>query len=304
MVDVIIIGAGPAGLTAGIYLARKKIKTLVITKNIGGQTLETAEIENYLGFQYISGLELVKKFKDHVTKFNELELLNNTEVSKIEKLGNFFEVKTKNGKKYTSNAVILAQGKSPRRLNVPGEKKFLGHGVTYCATCDAPFYGNKVVAVVGGGNAGLEAALQLVKIAKKIYLIEIKDKLAADAILINRFYKSNKAGVLLNTKVEEIIGNKFVKSIKISQKNEIKFLEIQGLFIEIGLIPNTSFVKNLVKLNKTGEIIVDKRNKTSQEGIFAAGDVADVPDKQIIIAAGEGAKAALNCSKYLINLKT
>jgi alkyl hydroperoxide reductase subunit F len=304
MYDAIIIGAGPAGLTAAVYLARKFVKTLVITKNVGGQTLETQEIENYLGFQYISGPDLVKKFKDHIAQFRKLELLTNKEISEIKKSGNYFEVKTKDGKKYRALSIILAQGKLPRKLNVAGEDKFTGRGVTFCATCDAPLFANKIAAVVGGGNAGCEAALQLTKIAKKVYLLELKNKLASDQILVDRLKNANNVEILLNTSVKEIIGNKFVEKIKILQKDKVKLLDVNGVFIEIGLIPATKFLKNFVKLNKWGEVTINKENKTSIPGVFAAGDVTDIPDKQIIIAAGEGAKAALNCYKYLINLKS
>lgn len=302
MYDSIIIGAGPAGLTAAIYLARKKVKTLVISKDLGGQTLETATIENYLGFQVIAGHELVKKFEEHLKLFEDLEIKEGEEASEIKKIPRGFEIKTSKGK-YQSRAIILATGKLPRRLNVPGEREFQGRGLTYCATCDAPLFFNKKVAVIGGGNSGLEAVLQLDKIAKKIYLIEIKEKLLADEVLQEQARKSKKVEILLKTKIKEISGDQFVKKIKVETNGKEYALEIEGVFVEIGLYPASTLVKDLVKLNSWKEVIIDKENMTSESGIFAAGDVTDVPDKQIIIAAGEGSKAALSCYKYLTRAK-
>ncbi|MEM3754544.1 MAG: FAD-dependent oxidoreductase [Candidatus Bathyarchaeia archaeon] len=293
--DLIIIGAGPAGITSAIYAARKKMHFLVLTKDIGGQVTLSSKVENYIGFQYITGEELVTKFQEHLKKYKfKLKI---EEVNSIKKKNGLFIVKTNIGD-YVSKTVIVATGRRPKELKVPGEENFKNKGVTYCATCDAPFFEDLNVAVIGGGNAGLDAVLQLINIAKKIYLIEQESRLKADAIMVEKAIASGKVEVWMNTKVLEILGNKFVTGIKVKKNGMETILSVQGIFVEIGSVPNSEIV-NFVKKNPLGEIIVNCRCETNVPGLFAAGDVTDASEKQIVIAAGEGAKAALSAFKYI-----
>lgn len=300
MRELIIIGAGPAGITTSIYAARKRMNFLVITKDIGGQAALSSDIENYTGYQYITGAELTKKFEQHVREF-QIEL-KYEEVLEIEKVKEGFIVKTDKGA-YESKTLVIASGAVPKKLNVPGEIEFKNRGVTYCATCDAPLFSNKDVAVIGGGNLGLDATLQLTKIANKIYLIGRGEKLKGDEVMCENVERSDKVTVLTNTKVLEITGDKFVASVKVERGGKQETLEVQGVFIEIGYIPNSKFIAGMVKLNERNEIVIDDYCQTNVEGIFAAGDVTNVPYKQIILAGGEGSKAALGVYGYLQKLK-
>jgi len=293
--DLIIIGGGPAGITAAIYSARNKIDFMMITINIGGQVVLSSEIENYTGFQYITGEELKAKFQEHLKKYKfRLEI---EEVKKIEKENSLFKIIT-DSNFYLSKTAIVATGRRPRELRVPGEKEFKNRGVTYCAICDAPLFEGLDVAVIGGGNSGLEAVLQLIKIAKSINLIEINPQLKADKVLIEKAMASDKVRIWTNTRIEEIIGDKVVKGIKIKKNDKEFFLPVQGVFIEIGSVPNSEIV-DFVNKNEYGEIIVNCKCETNVPGLFAAGDVTNVPEKQIVVAAGEGCKAALSAFKYL-----
>jgi alkyl hydroperoxide reductase subunit F len=293
--DLIIIGGGPAGITAAIYSARNKIDFMMITINIGGQVVLSSEIENYTGFQYITGEELKAKFQEHLKKYKfRLEI---EEVKKIEKENGLFKIIT-DSNFYLSKTAIVATGRRPRELKVPGEKEFKNRGVTYCAICDAPLFEGLDVAVIGGGNSGLEAVLQLIKIAKSINLIEINPQLKADKVLIEKATASDKVRIWTNTRIEEIIGDKVVKGIKIKKNDKEIFLPVQGVFIEIGSVPNSEIV-DFVNKNEYGEIIVNCKCETNVPGLFAAGDVTNVPEKQIVVAAGEGCKAALSAFKYL-----
>lgn len=299
--DVLIIGGGPAGMTAAVYSLRKGLRTAMITYDIGGQMLETYSIENYMGFRFIEGSNLVNKFSSQIKQF-ELALEEGTFVNKIDKVGKTIFVSTDKGKVYKANSIIIAAGKSYRKLGVKGEAEFTGRGVSYCATCDVPLYKDKRVVVVGGGNSGVEAAIELAKISKYVTLIQKGNRLTADYILVEQFSKFGNKEVILNSEVVEIIGNDRVTGVKIKTNGELKTLETDGIFVEIGLIPNSKFVEGLLNLNKYGEIIVDEYCRTGVEGIFAAGDITSVPEKQIIVAAGEGAKAALSAYRYLNNL--
>jgi alkyl hydroperoxide reductase subunit F len=294
--DLIIIGAGPAGITAAIYAARKKLRLLVITKDIGGQAAITTNIENYTGYQYISGPDLATKFEQHIREFKiEVKF---EEAESIKKISDGFEVKTDAGT-YRSKAIIVATGAKPRELQVPGEREFRNRGVTYCATCDAPLFPNKDVAVIGGGNSGLEATLQLMKIANRIYLIERTPSLRGDEVLLEKVQRSEKVEILTSTNVLEILGDQFVTGVKVEVGGKVRVLDVQGVFIEIGYVPNSRLVEGLVELNKLNEIVIDNRCGTSLEGIFAAGDVTDIMHKQIIIAAGDGARAALCAHNWI-----
>ena len=297
MYDLIIIGAGPAGITAAIYAVRKRIESLIITTDIGGQTALSGDVENYTGYQFITGPELVLKFEEHLRKFN-IALKENEAVREIVKAGGTIQVKTDKGL-YEAKSIIIASGKRSRELNVPGEKEFKNKGLTYCATCDGPLFSRKDVAIIGGGNSALDAALQLMRIANKVYIINIAPELTGDAVMREAVQGSDKVSVFNSAKVEEVLGERMVNAIRIKKEDQENLLTVQGVFVEIGLIPNSDFIPGINK-NNSGEIIVNSRNETNIPGIFAAGDVTDVPEKQIVIAAGEGAKAALSVFKYLI----
>jgi len=300
MYDLIIIGAGPAGITAAVYAARKRMDILVITRDIGGQTAISGDVENYTGYQFITGPELAAKFEEHMRRY-KIPLKENEIVQEVKKQDNTILVTTDKAK-YESRTLIIASGKKTRELNVPGEKEFKNKGLTYCATCDAPLFAGKAVAVVGGGNSGLDATLQLMRIAKHIYLINIAPQLTGDPVMQEQVQTSGIVTVLNNTQITAITGDKFVSGIKIKRENKEELLAVSGIFVEIGLVPNYEFAKEL-ELNEFKEIKVSPRNETNIPGIFAAGDVTDVPEKQIIIAAGEGSKACLSAFRYLAQHK-
>jgi len=302
--DLIIVGGGPAGITAGIYGARYKLKILMITKDFGGQIAKKAvPIENYPGFKEISGQDLIQKFKDHLDKF-EIDI----EMDSVVKIGKneIFSVLTKNGKKFESKSVIVASGSDPRPLKVPGEKEFLGKGGSYCPTCDAPLFKGRTVAIIGGGNAGFEAAIALSRWAKKIYILEYGEKVVADIENQELAQKTGKVEIINNAALKEIKGQKLVESIIYQDRKtgQDKELKVEGVFVEIGSQPASSFAKDLVEFNERGEIKVDFETfQTKTLGLFAAGDVNVGKYKQIVTAAGEGAKAALAAAEYLRNLK-
>jgi thioredoxin-disulfide reductase len=302
--ELIIIGGGPAGITAGIYAARQKISTILVTKNFGGQLNNKAvAVENYPGFEKISGLELIKKLENHL-KQQEITIKVD-EVVRLEKTDNKFTAFTKNKNQFEAMAVIIASGADPRPLEAPGEKEFIGRGVSYCVLCDSPFFKNKTVAVIGGGNAGFEAAIFLSNIAKKIYILESSPQIRAFADNQEKIKKTGKTEIIINAVLKEIKGDKFVKSIIYQDMiaKELKTIEVEGVFVEIGNQPATSFVKDLVDFNERDEIKVDFETfQTKTSGLFAAGDVNLGKYKQIVTAAGEGAKAALAAYDYLKSL--
>ncbi len=299
MYDLIIIGGGPAGLAAAVYAARQKVNFCIISKDIGGQTKWSSDVENYLGFHLVSGEQLVEKFEEHIKDY-KIDV-KSEDVNEIKKKNSCFVVKCSK-KEYETKTILIASGKKPRELNVPGEKEFRSKGVTYCATCDAPLFADKTVAVVGGGNAALDAALLLEKYAKKIYIITINDKMMGEKGLLDRVNKSKNIEVVAKTGTKAIKGKKFVEKIVVEASGKKKELAVDGVFIEIGSIPSVDFDK-LTKKNKWNEIVIHSKdyisNQTSVKGIFAAGDVTDVPEKQIIVAAGEGVKAVLGVFKWL-----
>lgn len=302
MYDLIIIGAGPAGMTASVYAARKKLKTLLLTKDIGGQAAWSSDVEKYLGFSMISGIHLVEKFEQHLEEFKddiELQLITKG-VSSIKKHDSYFSVDV-NGTSEHARAVIIAGGKIPRPIGVPGEQEFLNRGVTYCAWCDGPLFANKDVAIIGGGNSALDAALNIAKSVKSIVIINNMPALTGDAIMIDKITEAHNIRIINNAEVISINGEKFVSSITIKDTNTKKSndLKLEGVFVEIGSLPATDYLKDLVKLNQQGEIMIDKNNQTSVAGVFAAGDITDVAEKQIIIAAGEGAKAAICAARFI-----
>ena len=298
--DLIIIGGGPAGITAGVYAARKKMKFLMITKDIGGQAAWSSDVENYPGYQFITGPDLVAKFQEHMDKYG-IQLNLNEEVVELEKKDNLIYVKSTKAE-YQAKTVIIAAGKKVKEIGVPGEKEYKNKGVAYCVTCDGPIFAEKDVAVIGGGNSALDAAIQMMNIADKVYLINITDAFMGDSVMQEKVKNNPKVKILHNTRVESIIGDKFVKGINVDTQGKKETLDVKGIFIEIGLMPNSWFAKGLDK-NERGEIKVNCANETNVPGIFAAGDVTSVPEKQIVIAAGDGAKAALGAFRYLARLK-
>lgn len=297
--DLIIIGGGPAGITAGIYASRLGLNALLITKNFGGQMAQKPiAIDNYPGFESIGGMELIKKMESHLRSLKiEIQL---EEASGIEKEENFL-VKTKSGKAYSSKSLILTSGTEAKQLNIPGEKEFTGRGVSYCAVCDGPLFKNKEVAIIGGGNVGLETAIFLSNIAKKIYILEFSNELKAFEENISAIKKSKNIEIIFNAKAKEINGEKMVKSLVYTdlKTNLEKELEIQGVFVEIGYKPAVSYIQKLADFNERGEIKVNcETMETKTPGLFAAGDVTSSLYKQIVVSAGEGAKAALSAYKY------
>lgn len=297
--DVIIIGAGPAGLSAGVYCARKMLDTLVISSNVGGQAAWSWEVENYLGYQLITGVELVERFRDHLENF-KVRLLEGSTVVSLSPEEGHFRVTTDKGEEYYSWSAIAASGKVPRKLGVPGEEEFRGRGVAYCATCDAPLFRGRRVVVVGGGNSALDAALQLAQIADGVHILTIEPSLGGDEIRRRQVEGSPSIRVHTSTRVLAIRGSAFVEGIEFSTGDREESLEVQGVFIEIGSVPSTEYLPPGVELNAAGEIVVDANNRTTLPGLFAAGDVTNVMEKQIIIAAGEGAKAALSAYAWLL----
>jgi len=304
MYDLMIIGGGPAGIAAGVYAARKRLKTLLVSVDIGGQINNTWGIENYLGYQFIEGPELINKFQTQVSQF-PIDQKIGEKVSKLEKISGGFEAISESDNRYQARAVIFATGKSPRKLNVPGEAELTGRGVTYCAICDGPVFAGQRVAVVGGGNSALEAALDMIKIAEHVDLVSLTP-LTGDPILVDQLADAKNLSIFTEHQTQEIKGQDLVEGVLIKglKTGEKKQLEVTGVFIEIGMVPNSGAVKGLVELNKWGEVPVSCANETTAPGLYAAGDVTDVPEKQIIVAAGEGAKAALQAHRYLQRLAT
>ncbi|MDQ4072690.1 MAG: FAD-dependent oxidoreductase [Thermoproteota archaeon] len=302
MYDVIIVGGASAGLTAAMYASRQGLKTLVITKDIGGQALLTNDIENFPAFEHIQGFELMSKFEQQARKFGT-EFVYEEVVSIVEDEPSCITIKTTSNQ-YSCCVIILAFGKTPRDLNVPGEKELKGRGVSYCAVCDGPFFKNKAVAVVGAGEHALEAAIYLKELASHVYVIHRTDKPIGSEESINSLSQKN-VSFIPSSIVKTINGNSRVESLTIndSKTKSESTLEIDGVFVEMGYVAKTDIVKDLVQLNANREIIVDKYCATSREGIFAAGDVTDVPYKQAIISAGQGATAALSAYNHIQRLK-
>jgi thioredoxin-disulfide reductase len=302
LIDLVIIGAGPSGLTAALYCKRKGLSFKIISDSIGGQMSKTDNVENYPGYISLTGPELSKKMREQIESLGVSIDLDR--VSKIERSASGFTVKTESGKLYDSVAIIVASGSHWRELGVPGEKEYINKGVSYCTTCDAPLYMDMDVAVVGGGNSAAEAVLDLMTIATKIYMV-VRSTLKADKISVDKIKASDKVTVYEGYTVENLKGTDFLGSMDIKNRTtgEIVTLKIGGVFVEIGLDPNVSFIKGLVELNDRGEIKVDDFCRTGTKGIFACGDVTDVPQKQIVVAAGEGAKAAMSAYSYINSLK-
>lgn len=299
--ELIIIGGGPAGMTAAVYAARKRMNAMIITKEFGGQPMWTMDIENYMGYQFVTGPELMGKFDEQVRKF-PIEIKYEEVIGLAANSDGTFII-TSDGGEYQAKTVIIASGKRPRRLKVPGEAEFTGRGVSYCATCDGPLFVGKTVAVIGGGNSALQAAIEVSPIAEKVYLISLNGY-NADPIIIEKLKELERPVTeLIGYTTKKIIGSQAVEKIIIAsnETEEQQELEVQGIFVEIGLEPNSEYCEGLLDFNDYREVITDCRTRTKLPGLFAAGDVTNGPDKQIVIAAGDGAKAALVAYEYLLH---
>jgi len=297
MYDVIIIGGGPGGVAAGVYAARKKMKTLLITDSFGGQSLTSACIENWIGTKSISGYDLAKMLEEHVRAQQGIEIIDNDLVSAIAKKDGGFAVATKGGKTFETKYILMASGSRRRKLGIPGEAEFDGKGVVYCSTCDAPIFGGKTVAVVGGGNSALESVLDLLPYASKIHLLVRSEVMRGDPVTQEKLKTHPQVEIIFNALPQEVVGKDFVTGLryKDAKTGEQKELALDGVFVEIGLIPNSDFAKDLVTLNEIGHVVVDhKTQQTSCSGIWAAGDVSDVLYDQNNISVGDSIKAALN----------
>jgi alkyl hydroperoxide reductase subunit F len=305
--DTIIIGGGPAGAAAAVYAARKKLKTLVIYEEFGGQSLVSAKIENWVGEVSISGRELAEKLETHVKAQKEVEVRTGERVIAVkERADCTFAVTTDKGSEFWSKTLIVASGGRRRRLKVPGEDRLQGRGVAYCSTCDAPFFDNLDVAVVGSGNTALETVIDLNQYARQIYLLIRGDRLKADPVLQEKMAGSPKVKLLTQTEIQEILGEQSVTGLRYQdlKSGEVKELAVNGVFVAIGSVPNSDFIRNLVDTNQAGEILVDHRTaKTSRWGIFAAGDVTNDPFKQNNISAGDAVRAALSAYLYLLDIQ-
>lgn len=299
MFDVIIIGAGPAGMTAAMYAKRRMMKVLVISKNIGGQVIWASDIKNYPGIEFIKGVDLIGKMSKQVKDFGVDIVVD--EVKRIAKNNDGSFLITANQNNYHAKTIIAAIGLAPKKLHLPKENEFIGQGISYCATCDGPLFKGKDVAVVGGGNSALDAADVMSKIANKVYLIYRGSRLKAFESLVAEIQDKNNVEIMLNSEITEILGGEKLEKIKIINNISQNFTElnIQGLFIEIGHGPETDILDDLVATDDSGQIIVDFNGKTSCDGIFAAGDVTQNEFKQISISCGQGATAALSAYKYL-----
>jgi len=299
--DVVVIGGGPAGVSSAIYAARKGLNVSIVSEKFGGQLTETVGIENFISNPYTTGKELTSNLFNHAKEYDIIL----KEHVQVEKIGgeDIKSITLSSGEKMESRSVIIATGAKWRNLNIPGEKEYLGKGVAYCPHCDGPFFKGKDVVVVGAGNSGLEAALDLSNIAKTVTVLEFLPFSKADKILRDKARDTKNIEIILNVETQKILGdNKKVTGIRYIDKStqDVYTSNVSAIFIQIGLIPNSHFVKNLLDLNKYGEIITNDRCETSVKGIFAGGDVSSIPHKQIIVSMGHGATAALSASEYLI----
>jgi NADH-dependent peroxiredoxin subunit F len=302
MHDLLILGGGPAGLTAAVYAARKKLSTLLLAVDLGGQVNWTMSIENYMGYQFVEGHELMDKFEKQVKQF-PIEVKTGETLVRLARIEGGFEVGTEKGSIYQGRAAIIATGKRPRPLGVPGEEYLIGRGLSYCAVCDGPLFEGMPVAVIGGGNSALEAADDMTKVAEHVYLVSLT-RLTGDHVLVDKVQGAANLTILREHQTMSVRGDNFVSGITVKdlRTDEIKDLVVQGVFVEIGLIPSSDFARGLVSLNRLGEIEVNCACETGVPGLYAAGDVTNVPEKQIVVAAGEGAKAALQAHHYLQRL--
>ncbi|WP_439861434.1 alkyl hydroperoxide reductase subunit F [Pseudomonas sp. MBLB4136] len=305
--DVLVVGGGPAGAAAAIYAARKGIRTGVAAERFGGQVLDTMAIENFISVQETEGPKLARALEEHVKQY-EVDVMNLQRASALipaSSAGGLHEVRFDSGASLKAKTLILATGARWREMNVPGEQQYRGRGVAYCPHCDGPLFKGKRVAVIGGGNSGVEAAIDLAGIVAQVTLIEFDSQLRADAVLQNKLASLANVTVIKSALTTEVKGDgQKVNALVYRDRNsdELHELELEGIFVQIGLLPNSDWLKGVIELSPRGEIIVDSRGETSVPGIFAAGDVTTVPYKQIVIAVGEGAKASLSAFDHLIRL--
>jgi alkyl hydroperoxide reductase subunit F len=304
--DVAIIGGGPAAVSAAIYTARKGLDVVLISEKFGGQVRDTVGIENLISVSSTTGQDLTKNMMVHLNEY-PVSIRQDIRVQSIEETdGRIKQLNLSTGSTLKARTVILATGAKWRELGVPGEKENIGKGVAYCAHCDGPYFKGKDVVVVGGGNSGIETALDLSAIVKSVTVVEFLDTLKADKVLVEKVQETDNISIITSAATNEILANdKGVTGVKIKMREtgEVSVIDVQGVFVQIGLIPNSGFVKDLIKTNDRGEIIINSRGETSVPGIFACGDVTDVPYKQIIVAMGEGAKAGLTSFDYLLRTK-
>lgn len=301
MYDVIIIGGSAAGLSAAIYTFRKNMDTLIVAKEIGGQVAKSGEIENYLGVGKITGPGLAMKFREHIDMLG-IPYEEGVEARGISGECGKFTVSLDDSRELHSKLIIIASGKNPKKLNIPGEEKLTNKGISYCATCDGPLFRNKTVAVIGGGNSALDAAVQFLGIAQKIYVLNINPEFTGDPILIDKVKDNSKVEVIHNAKTVEILGDNIVSGLKYRDLDSgaERIISINGVFVEIGQVPSIAFDKKTLK-NKWGMIEIKANNETSIAGIFAAGDVTSIRDNQISVAVGEGTKAALSAYEFWVH---
>jgi alkyl hydroperoxide reductase subunit F len=299
--DILILGGGPASMSAAVYAARKMVSVAIITLDLGGLMNETSEVENYLGYQNINAKDLVSRFEEHVKSF-DIPINLGVSIIEVKKEDDIFIVLMKDGTKFLGHTIVYATGERHRQLLISGEKEFIGKGVSYCSTCDAPLFKDKKVIIAGGGNSAFSTAFDLLRVNADVFLVNSVSGWQAEETLKQRVLKFEKIKLFDFHEILRIEGKDKIETIVIRDRKtgEENPLRADGIFIEIGLLPNSEPVKNLVELNKHGEVIVDSFCRTKVPGLFAAGDVTSVPYKQIIISAGEGAKAALAAYDYLI----
>lgn len=292
--DVVVVGGGPAGAAAAIYSARKGLKTALLAEKVGGQVQETKGIENLIGIKYTEGPHLAAQLFQHINEY-PIKVFEHRRVKSV-KQETIKHIELVGGEFLTGKALIVTTGAKWRELGIPGEKEYVGRGVAFCPHCDGPYYKGKDIAVVGGGNSGVEAAIDLAGIVKSVVLFEFMDQLKADKVLVDKLKSLPNVRIITNAKTEKVVGdgNKVI-GIEYQDRKTEKTLKVDldGIFVQIGLLPNSDFIKDIVETTKFGEIVIDNKNRTSTKGIYAAGDVTTVPYKQIVIAMGEGAKAAL-----------
>lgn len=300
MFDLIIIGGSAAATTAGIYAARRGLKFKIISKDFGGEVATSGEIGNWPGDGMTDGIILAEKFKKHLESY-KVDMEEGVKVESINKKeDSSFLIKTETGQEYLAKTIIVATGVHPRPLNIPGEKEFRNKGVSYCTTCDGPLFGGKVTATIGGGNSALESGLMLADIASKVYVINKNPQFKGDQVLMDNLKNKEKVEIVYNANTVEVLGDKFVTSLKYKDKeNNEHELKVDGIFIHIGMIPNSGIVPEEVEKNQFGEIKVNANCETGVPGLYAAGDVTDVPFKQIVVAAGQGCIATLSTVQYL-----
>jgi thioredoxin-disulfide reductase len=298
--DLVIVGGACAGLAAATYAARRAMKTLVLTMDIGGQIATTPTVENYPGIDFIGGPELAAAMQAQAMKWGAEIIFD--KVTSLEKRGEQDFLITSAQGSYRAKALLLAYGKTPKMLEIPGELQYGGRGVSYCVTCDAPLYKNRTVAVVGGGNSAMEGALILAKVAKKVYLVHRRDQFRGEEVLLGQIDSTPNIEKVLSVTPNEVVGDgKYASALRVAAVADgaTRDLELDGIFVEIGFLVNSTLIKDLVELDKLNQVVTNVRQETSTPGIFAAGDLTDTPFKQAVISASEGAKAALQAYSYI-----